>query len=134
MKPETQNNYVNNDNSTVTEEVCNFGEQNFVVKTGNPNDKTEVTLSGDPQQQIDSKGLVGESESAKLEMEFAKIINESSLDHELEKEEIEEVDINESKPMERRAELASLPEASFEDENRIKGQGNLRIEKIDGKN
>ena len=55
------------------------------VFNGNPNDKTEVTLSGDPQQQIDSKGLVGESESAKLEMEVAKIINESSLDHEIEK-------------------------------------------------
>ena len=45
------------------------------VFNGNPNAKTEETLSSVPQQQIDTKVLDSESESAKPEMESAKTIS-----------------------------------------------------------
>ena len=98
------------------------------IFNGNPNAKTEETLSSVPQQQTDIKVLDSESESAKPEMESAKIINDSGLDHELKNEETEEVDMNESKFMERRAELASVPEASIEEEDQIKGCENSKNE------
>ena len=87
-----------------------------------------LNLSGVPPQKIDTKVLDSESESAKPEMESAKIINDSGFDHELKNEETEEVDMNEPKFMERRAEIASLPEASIEEEDQIKGCGSFKDE------